>query len=788
MIKLANVNKEYVSKSGHKVYALKNVSFELGDVGMVFILGKSGSGKSTLLNILGGLDVATDGEVFVNGTSMKNFTQEDYDGYRNGYAGFIFQEYNLLEDFDVKENIALALQLEQDVDIDGRVAEALRQVELPEEYLTHRVGELSGGEKQRVAIARCLVKNSKIILADEPTGNLDSSTGTSIWSLLKNLSHKQLVVVVSHDRESAEKYADRIIEISDGEVISDSNADYAVGTDVYDFVAVRKRLSFKIRLRMAWNTIKLRKGKTVSVILLAVFCILSLLLTQLCLCFSSEKTLAKFIKQRDIEYFSVEQGKISEYNDMNYGNELWKNDSKQYIDANCKYISNKIVRNKQEILDFGLTFIGDASELDDNSFYATSTEINELYEWSDGEVEVNGEYVDIVREFHPISFLIGKKVKFNRIEGVLAGVIDTEHLNNTSAVPSYFYNQNFDGYYYSSLLDFNSPKEMIVNYGDKSYTGHIWFRLDSPFAAIVTADGITSDEIELGDNEIVLSYDVYSQFFEASTMGYYISNDFTEVRNIPKEIGQSFRLCFYHPDEQVLLLDCGEVRLVGVSFCDPYMSGSIKDCAMINEQLIKKINGELTPYDILIKTDSIRNLVKFVTTLRNKYQVLIARAGLARGQAEYYYEVAPMVYDFEEIMRIVSWVFIAMCILLTAILILLVINLISLSIASRKREVGILSALGTSNRDITSIFIIETLIISAITLVIVLALILSLTPLINYLFSYSNDLVEILPFVRIDFLTITVLVLSSFGLLPLAALIPLKKIVKMKPIDAIRNN
>ena len=202
MIKLRDVGKTYVSKSGHEVRALKNVNFELGNVGMVFILGKSGSGKSTLLNILGGLDVATDGEVIVDGTSMKNFTQLDYDGYRNGYAGFIFQEYNLLDDFDVKENIALALQLEQDADIDGKVAEALRQVELPEEYLTHRVGELSGGEKQRVAIARCLVKNSKIILADEPTGNLDSSTGTSIWNLLKKLSQKQLVVVIARARRN----------------------------------------------------------------------------------------------------------------------------------------------------------------------------------------------------------------------------------------------------------------------------------------------------------------------------------------------------------------------------------------------------------------------------------------------------------------------------------------------------------------------------------------------------------------------------------------------------------
>ena len=168
MIVLRNVSKEYVSKSKHKVQALQDVSLELGEKGLVFVLGKSGSGKSTLLNLLGGLDNPTDGEIVVDGTSMKNFKRSDYDGYRNGYVGFVFQEFNLIDDFDVKGNVALALQLERGSDIQNKVSEALQMVELPQEYLSHRVGELSGGEKQRVAIARCIVKDSKMISKNCP--------------------------------------------------------------------------------------------------------------------------------------------------------------------------------------------------------------------------------------------------------------------------------------------------------------------------------------------------------------------------------------------------------------------------------------------------------------------------------------------------------------------------------------------------------------------------------------------------------------------------------------------
>lgn len=306
MLKVQDVTKVYKSKSKQQVEALKGINFELGNTGMVFILGKSGSGKSTLLNMLGGLDSPTSGEIVVDGVSMRNFKQADYDGYRNGYVGFIFQEFNLLDDFNVKDNVALALQLSRGENIDDKVVEALRQVELSEEYLTRRVGEMSGGERQRVAIARSIVKDSKMILADEPTGNLDSATGESIWKILKNLSKSKLVVVVSHDRESAEKYADRIIEIADGKVVSDNGAQSVAKEQVVPLTLTKKRLKFAACLKMGLNNVRKRKAKTVSVILLSIFTILALLISQLCLSYSPEKAVAKFVEQNDIPYIVVE--------------------------------------------------------------------------------------------------------------------------------------------------------------------------------------------------------------------------------------------------------------------------------------------------------------------------------------------------------------------------------------------------------------------------------------------------------------------------------------------------
>ena len=219
MLEVKNLTKIYKSKRRKKVKALDNVSFTLPGHGMVFIIGKSGSGKSTLLNMLGGLDEITEGEIVVNGNRFSSFSPEDYANYRNTCVGFIFQDFHLLDDLTVGENVALSLDLQRSSS-DKKIAEALKRVDL-EGYEKRYPVELSGGQKQRVAIARALVKNPTVILADEPTGNLDSKTTGQVLDLLKEISETKLVLIVSHNLNDADKYADRILELSDGKILND---------------------------------------------------------------------------------------------------------------------------------------------------------------------------------------------------------------------------------------------------------------------------------------------------------------------------------------------------------------------------------------------------------------------------------------------------------------------------------------------------------------------------------------------------------------------------------------
>ena len=219
MLRLKNISKTYSTKDGVTHRALNNISLDFEEKGLVFILGKSGSGKSTLLNIIGGLDSFDRGEIYLYKKEFSKFKAFDYDFYRNTFTGFIFQEFNLINELTIEENVALSLDLQSTKDKE-RVNKIFEDVEI--DGLKSRYPfELSGGQKQRVAIARALVKNPSIILADEPTGSLDTNTTQEIINLLVKLSKERLVIVITHNRELAEKYGDRVIELKDGEVLKD---------------------------------------------------------------------------------------------------------------------------------------------------------------------------------------------------------------------------------------------------------------------------------------------------------------------------------------------------------------------------------------------------------------------------------------------------------------------------------------------------------------------------------------------------------------------------------------
>ena len=214
MIRLINVNKYYQS-GNEKIHAVRDFSVTFPEKGLVFILGPSGSGKSTLLNLLGGLDKPDEGEIWVENYNLALLSKKEKNAYLNSYLGFVFQEYNILKDLTLKENISLPLEI-QNVKAKKRkqlINKVIEDVELTG-LENRKVSQLSGGQKQRIAIARAVIKNPNLIIADEPTGNLDSETSTTIFELFKKLAKERLIIIVTHDEESALLYNDMLIRIS----------------------------------------------------------------------------------------------------------------------------------------------------------------------------------------------------------------------------------------------------------------------------------------------------------------------------------------------------------------------------------------------------------------------------------------------------------------------------------------------------------------------------------------------------------------------------------------------
>jgi ABC-type lipoprotein export system ATPase subunit len=216
VLELKDIVKKYNLQKGAVFEALRGVSFAFPDKGMMFVVGKSGSGKSTLLNVLGLLDDFDSGEYLIDGKSSKEFTGAERDTFLAQNIGFVFQEFHIIDKYTIGQNVSLPLEISRTED-KTRVTEVLGKVGLGG-FENRKPGQLSGGQKQRVAIARAIIKDPKIVLADEPTGALDSVIGKEIFDILKNISKDKLVIVISHDLDSAHRYADKIIELKDGQV------------------------------------------------------------------------------------------------------------------------------------------------------------------------------------------------------------------------------------------------------------------------------------------------------------------------------------------------------------------------------------------------------------------------------------------------------------------------------------------------------------------------------------------------------------------------------------------
>lgn len=262
MLKLTKVKKSYVT-GNFTQHALKGISLEFRDNEFVAILGPSGSGKTTLLNIVGGLDNYDSGDLIINGKSTKHFKASEWDAYRNNSVGFIFQSYNLIPHISILENVEMGMTL-SGVSTKARkekALELLKKVGLEEHY-HKKPSQLSGGQMQRVAIARALANDPDIILADEPTGALDTKTSKQIMNLIKDIAKEKLVIMVTHNPELANEYASRVVEMRDGEVISDSNPLTEAEKEEDNFSLNKTSMGFLTALKLSFNNIKTKKGRT----------------------------------------------------------------------------------------------------------------------------------------------------------------------------------------------------------------------------------------------------------------------------------------------------------------------------------------------------------------------------------------------------------------------------------------------------------------------------------------------------------------------------------------------
>ena len=262
MLQIKNVKKSYTTGTFIQ-HALKGVSLDFRKNEFVAILGPSGSGKTTLLNIIGGLDRYDEGDLVINNKSTKKFKDTEWDAYRNNCIGFIFQSYNLISHITVLENVEMGMTL-SGVSAKKRRKKALEVLDRVglKEHAHKKPNQLSGGQMQRVAIARALANDPDIILADEPTGALDSKTSVQIMELISEIAKDKLVIMVTHNPDLAKNYATRIIELKDGELISDSNPIKEEEKNNKKFNIKKTAMNFRTALNLSFNNIKTKKGRT----------------------------------------------------------------------------------------------------------------------------------------------------------------------------------------------------------------------------------------------------------------------------------------------------------------------------------------------------------------------------------------------------------------------------------------------------------------------------------------------------------------------------------------------
>lgn len=781
MLQLKNIVKNYYVGET-TVEALRGLSVDFRKNEFVAVLGPSGCGKTTLLNIVGGLDRYTSGDLIVSDRSTKNYTDYDWDSYRNHSIGFVFQNYNLIPHQSVLKNVELALTLSgvSRVERKRRAIEALDKVGLKDQ-IYKKPNQLSGGQQQRVAIARSLVNDPEILLADEPTGALDTTTSAPIMNILKEISKTRLVIMVTHNFAIAEKYASRVIKLLDGKIVDDSKPYTSAPRETEkNPVRLKKNnktsMSFFTALSLSLNNLFTKKTRTILTAFAGSIGIIGIALV-----LALSNGFQSYIDKMQGDTLASYPIEINE-NDLDissFSHRPMKNDLEKYPSVN-KIFVNKIdeimdnIRITNNITD---EYINDVIKTIDPSLY-------------NGISYLNSVNLNVYKETDGASGKEYQSIRVSSDMGMMSIGIWQELINN----------DNFLQSQYDILAgDFPKQKNELVIVVDK-YNQITDRTLKELGLYKNEADAYMFDEILGTKYRLILNDDyyrfngskfdindmtsgIYEKGLELEIVGIVRLNSQTDAGVITGAVGYLSALTDYvladslgseiviwqkdHPETNAL---------TGMPFLDSQLLGSAKEQY---DGVIKKLGGKTQPYKIRIFPVDIKAKEKI------KEHLDAYNAGLANDADKVFYTdlVEIVINSINTIIDIISYVLIAFTAISLFVSSIMIGIITYISVLERTKEIGILRSIGARKKDISRLFNAETVIIGftagLMGVLITLVLTIPINIIIYNLSEISN--ISVLSPVHAVFL-----VVISMALTLIAGFIPSRIAAGRDPVIALR--
>ena len=845
MLELNNITKIYSSED-IVVNALRDINLKFRKSEFVAILGTSGSGKTTLLNIIGGLDNYTDGNLIINGKSTKKYTDNDWDLYRNHKVGFVFQSYNLIPHQNALSNVELALTLSgvNKTIRRTRAIEALEKVGLSDQ-LYKKPSQMSGGQTQRIAIARALVNNPDILLADEPTGALDSETSLQIMDMLKEVAKDRLVIMVTHNPDLAKKYATRIIKLSDGKIINDSNP-YDGSKEITRVKKVKTKknfMSFGTALGLSLNNLSTKKGRTIltsfagAIGIIGIALVMSISHGVRSYISSVEKdTLSNYpitIEAKQIDAMSLlETMRGSNNDDVNasdasivtnniMGNmisimskEVQSNDLKtfkSYLERNkseyTKYsnaiqygynLNLQIYNNSpDEVVKLNPNNILESFGFNYNTTFSMSNsvfvELMDNKEFNETQYELLAG--SLPNSFDEVILIVDDNNKISDYTAYTIGLKDTKELDEvmTKLISGETVEFENSEYSYEELL--NTSFKVILNTDYYQKSKSIWINMENDEAYM---KGILANALEIRIVGIakINSDSVLSGYSSYGSIGY--TKELTEYVIDKINSSEIAREQLANPEINVLNnmpFSTGEFNVNDLTYEQKMQLATLSAeelTGLISSYSNSSYENNLLTLGIVdVDSPSIISIYPkdfdskdIIKSLIDNYNEEKKIKGLDEEVISYNDYVGLLMSSVTTIVDVISYVLIAF-VSVSLIVSSIMIGIITyISVLERTKEIGILRSIGASKKDISRVFNAETFIVGSFAGIIGIATTLLLNIPINLIIKKLSGISHIASLPIIGAIS---LVIISVLLTMIAGLIPSKMASKKDPVESLRS-